>query len=298
MADAFEGVCILSTVCNGRKGALRVVKRAGIETLIKRAKDRGDKDTEVKLKDILYSNDAQDPVVEPHKSCYCTYISQHKINRFKDVQKRKKGDTCVCGPSKHTRSSTPSQGFQYKTHCLFCELLCHDRDPKNPKRWKKVIICASKNRFDKAGNPYPSFKEVILCVAEQRNDELVRNASRNCRAAIDLPAVEARYHRECYTAFCNIPERSILPDGDCNSDKPLQSVVYVMKNDISRLWTSLELHSVYTEFGGVLSRRTMIDNLVDCLGQKVVVVGIEGCASIIGFRDAVVLDLEMLLENL
>ena len=76
MSQNIESLCILKNVCNGKKGTLRVVKRAGIETLISCAKDRGDKEAEIVLKNIL--NSSGDPVVEPHKSCYSTYISREK----------------------------------------------------------------------------------------------------------------------------------------------------------------------------------------------------------------------------
>ena len=159
-----------------------------------------------------------------------------------------------------------------------------------------MVECTSKKIFDKAGNPFPSFKEVVLCVAEQRNDGLSR-VKRYIEPAIDLPAVEARYHFNCYWKFYKIPETSNLPDGDRTSDIPLQTVINVMNSNVSRLWNSLELHSVYIEVGGVFSRRTMINNLLDCLERNVVLVEVEGCASIIGFKEAVAKSLKLVKLN-
>ena len=51
--------------------------------------------------------------------------------------------------------------------------------------------------------------------------------------------------------------------------------------------TSLELHDKYVAYGGCLTRKQMFTKLVTYLVDDVVVLSIEGCASIVGFREFV-----------
>ena len=51
-------------------------------------------------------------------------------------------------------------------------------------------------------------------------------------------------------------------------------------------WTSIELHEKYLKLGVQLTRKQMFSKLVTHLGDGVVVNNSEGCASIVGFRDA------------
>ena len=52
-------------------------------------------------------------------------------------------------------------------------------------------------------------------------------------------------------------------------------------------WTSTELHDKYMSYGGQLTLKQMFTKLVTYLGGDVVVLNIEGCASIVGFREFV-----------
>ena len=49
-------------------------------------------------------------------------------------------------------------------------------------------------------------------------------------------------------------------------------------------WTSTELHDKYMSYGGQLTQKQVLTKLVTYLGGDVVVLNIEGCASIVGFR--------------
>lgn len=52
-------------------------------------------------------------------------------------------------------------------------------------------------------------------------------------------------------------------------------------------WTSIELHDKYVSYGGQLTQKQMFTKVVTHLGDDVVVLSIEGCASIVGFREFV-----------
>ncbi|KAH3814554.1 hypothetical protein DPMN_143056 [Dreissena polymorpha] len=54
-----------------------------------------------------------------------------------------------------------------------------------------------------------------------------------------------------------------------------------------RTWTSVELHEKYVSFGGALTGKQLIANVLEQLEDKAVVLRIAGCASIVGFRDYV-----------
>ena len=52
-------------------------------------------------------------------------------------------------------------------------------------------------------------------------------------------------------------------------------------------WSSIELYDKYLSYGGQLERRQLFTKLVTSLGSDVIVLNIEGCASIVGFREYV-----------
>ena len=51
--------------------------------------------------------------------------------------------------------------------------------------------------------------------------------------------------------------------------------------------TTGELYDNYCSAGGQRTKKNMLANLCDYFGEKIVVLHIEGCASILGFRDVV-----------
>ncbi len=62
-------------------------------------------------------------------------------------------------------------------------------------------------------------------------------------------------------------------------------------------WTSIELHEKYVSYGGELTRKQMFSKLAMHLGDNVVVLSIDGCASIIVFREFVALARKILAES-
>ena len=70
-------------------------------------------------------------------------------------------------------------------------------------------------------------------------------------------------------------------------DEAMRGVIDRMYDDRSRLWNVLELHALYSELGGKLCRKIMLSNLIDCLGDNTVLVRLDGCASILSFREFV-----------
>ena len=72
------------------------------------------------------------------------------------------------------------------------------------------------------------------------------------------------------------------------SDEAMKNLVDEMYCDCRLCtWTSIELHEKYKSYGGKLTRKQMLSKLAMHLGDDVVVLNIDGCASIIGFRSGV-----------
>ena len=55
-----------------------------------------------------------------------------------------------------------------------------------------------------------------------------------------------------------------------------------MKNDMLRIWNSVEVYNMYKDHGGKLySRRTLLSKLLDILGSELLVLSGEGVTSLI-----------------
>ena len=112
-----------------------------------------------------------------------------------------------------------------------------------------------------------------------------------CHGMIGLAAAEALYHVRCYDNF-----RKLHPSGqglviDDIAMKELLGELYVHRMQCT--WTSIELHEMYVSYGGELSRKQMFFKLAEHLGDDAVVLSINGCASIIGFREFVTKTVKM-----
>ena len=109
------------------------------------------------------------------------------------------------------------------------------------------------------------------------------------RGEADLAKAEARYHKLCYDRFCKFPQasctrRCVKPS---NVDAALASCIDYMYEKRTVSHTTGELYDNYCSAGGQLTKKKMLANLCDYFGEKIVVLHIEGCASIVGFRDVV-----------
>ena len=64
----------------------------------------------------------------------------------------------------------------------------------------------------------------------------------------------------------------------------MKQVIECMMRNRSKLWNSVELHSLYSDLGGKLARHDMFSKLTDCISKDVTVINVDGCATIVGFR--------------
>ncbi|KAL5020004.1 hypothetical protein ScPMuIL_002896 [Solemya velum] len=148
-------------------------------------------------------------------------------------------------------------------------------------KWDRVVQC------EKVGlKEACPFKDTVVQYCVKRNDFWSRDVSLRCHGVHDLAAAKARYHFRCYDEFRKIPTYRVPPE--IIDDNVLQMLIESMYSDQKICtWTSVDLHDKYVGFGGDLSRKQMFNRLVKHLGSDVIVLNIQGCASVIGFREYV-----------
>jgi hypothetical protein len=154
-------------------------------------------DTKAKLQDII-DVDGNAASIVCHKGCYCTYTSKEKINRVKNSLKRKAEGECVRVATRSFTQADDNGAFWYKRDCIFCGDECLPKDDKHPDRWDRFREYMTHERYDKEHNPLLSMKDVILEVAEQRNDDIARRVKLHIGFVSDLPSAECKYHVRCY----------------------------------------------------------------------------------------------------
>ncbi len=268
-----ESKCIIPSCAS--KGPVNTFKSTGVNKLIQRASERGDEDFERELKTLL---DAKGDLVElvVHKSCYCSYTSKQNTQH----KKRKNIESVVCEPPMRLRHSSVDQ-FDFKMNCLLCNEICKGLDPKHPERWDKVCQCEVKGLSDTT-----PFREVLLDLAEKRNDQWGRNVALRISNAYDLGAAEAQYHVKCYDQFRKIPP--FVDSTPLVEDKAMKTVIEeVYAKQKTNTWTSVELYNMYIRHGGILTQKQMFSKLVTQLGEDIVVENITGCEPVVGLRQLV-----------
>ena len=259
---------------------MKTVKLIAIEKLIERATEREDHDVQLRLQEIVDDKQAN-AFIDVHKSCYCSYTSKVHVVR---VQKRRHTsseqiDEVAVASVRRSQTLLVGTRSNFKEHCWICSQPCLPLDPRHPDRWDRIVQCET---LDRPG--LSSFRDIVLDVAEQRNDEIFRTALRNIGVERDLPARDAQYHKRCYDNFMCVPKYSNLT-GPTVVDTALSQAIDHMYANQNRFWNSIDVHVMYSSFGGELNRRQMFTKLVSCLGDDAIVLRMEGCATIIGFKE-------------
>ena len=271
-------------VCHGGGEEKRFTER-GIHKLFSCAHSRGDVDTKAKLQDII-DVDGNAVSIVCHKGCYCSYTSKEKINRVKNSLKRKAEGEYVRVATRSFTQADDNGAFWYKRDCIFCGDECLPKDDKHPDRWDRFRECMTHERYDKEHNPLLSMKDVILEVAEQRKDDIARRVKLHIGFVSDLPSAECKYHVRCYNSFMKIPKYADLPTGNVD-DNALKQVIEFLNGNRYKIWNSVELHCLYSDLGGKLSRREMFKKLTDCIDKDVLVIRVDGCATLVGYRESI-----------
>ena len=224
-----------------------------------------------------------------HRTCVSSYVSKHHVAR----QLKRKGcyERSSSEPLLRRSRSSITQEFEFKKHCFICGEVCLPKNPKNPKRWRTVIQCRTANRAD--GN---SFKSTIMDKCDQLNNDIADKVRIRINGApSDLHAADAQYHKDCYSRFMSgrnlhasdgIKCKQTNKQGQQTSPpNPLMHVLDNMNSDKTRIWSTVELFDLYQSYGGTLSRRIMVEKVCASFNDDVLLMQIDGCASMLGFRD-------------
>ena len=110
-------------------------------------------------------------------------------------------------------------------------------------------------------------------------------------AISDLHAADGRYHVDCMSKCMN--KRSVKYADTCSScttqdklDNAFCEVTAVVSEDLSRIWNSVELFQLYQSKGGqMLTKRQVVDQLVDHFGAHILVLSSPGVSSIVVFKN-------------
>ena len=152
-------------------------------------------------------------------------------------------------------------------------------DERNPDRWDKVSQCETDVRPCRL-----TFKQQLLDIGEGRGDDWANDVALRMAGVTDLSAADAQYHQRCYNAY----RKPVVTPPDCApliSDTALSSVVEEMDcNWRKQTWTVSDLYKLYQECDGQLSSKHMISNLSLYYGEELMILRLEGCANVIGFR--------------
>ena len=167
--------------------------------------------------------------------------------------------------------------FCFKEHCLFCGDICLSHDPKHPNRGREICQC-------KTADPAPgrkSTKEQILEKCKERGDNLADQVRiRVTGAAADLHAADGQAVRQ----------RIYCQPGIKANDAVFSKLIALIKGAPTRIWSSVEIHQamldnlIEVDRANALTRKQLFFKVCQELGDQILVIRIEGCANMLGFR--------------
>ena len=216
--------------------------------------------------------------------CVDVYIyHSDKIQRH--IQRTKQAEEPSVIPQKKTRRANTST-FSFQQHCIFCREDCNlERDRKNPARWKPAYLC----REIEPKSDNKSLKQSLLDICDCRDDDWASTVRLRIQGAIsDLHAADARYHVTCRCSFTGSRAVATAAHSKTTSesdDAAFNSLIQTVKQDLARVWNSMELFNLYIEYGGNnLSRKGLLKSVSAYFGEDLLVLSSPGIASILIFR--------------
>ena len=159
--------------------------------------------------------------------------------------------------------------FNFKVQRLICgEKCCPKPDPKYPKRWRRVIQCRTADQ----GPNQSTFKYVILDVCDLRNGDWGQQVRLQVEGEVsDLHAADAQYLKDGMSSFRgprNV-KSSVAHTKEMLQEEAFMCVVGDLREDLSRIWNSIEVHNLYKFYKGEsLTRRQLIKKLAEPCHQN------------------------------
>ena len=249
-------------------------------------------------------NSNPDFTITFHKACISTYTSSHHIKRY--LKRMNSNERQSDEPPLKLRSN--HSDFRFKQHCLICGKDCLPVDKKNPGRWRKVVTCRTKEK-----------KKDLLAVCSKRGDKLAEAVHVRINGAVsDLHAADAQYHYDCHQMFVgkrNIAYAASKPDKQETHpfDIAFQTVIDALQSDETKMWNSIEIYDLFCSFLSSISgpdpcvynsdaecrcdRASLIRQLEDHFGDRLTVLRVHGCASLVCFRTHLPSNLKLVSAN-
>ena len=149
----------------------------------------------------------------------------------------------------------------------------------NPHRWLQVRQCKTVNR----GSAITS-KQQLENICYAREDLWGNEVTARLSGVIDLHAADAQYHVPSYNHFriVSVTRPSITE----TLEEALRSVLSMMAENATESWTTSELYVMYVAASGTVSRLQFVSNVTAQFGDELVVLHIEGCDSVVGFKSS------------
>ena len=286
-----------------KEGPLLTGSTARLEKIIQSSKQRNDT-----LHHQLQDSQEKNPqlTIKFHKNCVSTYTSKCHIQRH---LKRNGGHLSSNIQPTKRRSCLPA--FDFKKFCFICGDECIPKDPKNPKRWRRLVQCQT-----------IEIKEKILEVCKLRNDNLAAQVQVRILGAIsDLHAADAQYHHDCYTSFT--AKRNVGSASKTTTlmsspvEQALSDVILAIKEEPTKIWNSVELYNIYTTSYSTLNdddsegieelgsqensyrhrRAVLLQMLESHFQNNLLVMKIDGCASLVCLREHAPQNLKLVTAN-
>jgi len=127
-----------------------------------------------------------------------------------------------------------------------------------------------------------TFKQQLENLCDERQDQWANEVTARLSGVIDLPAADAQYHVHCYNRFRVVPVNH--PSIMAPVEEALRSLVSKMAENATETWMTSELYSMYLAASGTVSRRQFVSSVTAHFGDELLVLHIEGCDSVVGFK--------------
>jgi hypothetical protein len=129
-----------------------------------------------------------------------------------------------------------------------------------------------------------TFKQQLENLCDERQDQSANEVMTRVSGVIDLHAADAQYHVPYYKMFCVVPVTR--PSIMAPVEEALRSVLSTMAENATEDWTKSELYSLYLAASGTVSRRQLVSTITAYFGDELLMLHIEGCDSVVGFKDS------------
>lgn len=206
-------------------------------------------------------------IVIVHRYCRNDYTKPSSVQKEKRQYEKMSSEQSVLSPKKRLRS----QGlFDYESTCFFCEESIPDFQKKKTGKIRKVLDSA--------------FQDKVKMYAESRNDKTGRQViSRIC--SVDLKAVGAAYHRNCWATFRRDNIHSA--PGRTPSEEIFEGMKlvydYLEGNDDCQ-FSLKELFKV-SGLQGKCSELTMKTKLIEHFGDRIIITCTQNRVPVVCFRN-------------